>query len=202
MGQRKITADEFFAWQETQDDLYELVDDMPLKMMSGAENRHDYINVNLIAEVRGRLRVPAKAGFGGRRIMRCVIEFDGVQDLPRAPVVTRTPDHKPACFETLRKGFAPQHEGLWRKIRQINELRLSPLSLRREALAEPRRVWGALSGQSAVCNHAISATASASAAIGSIGPCEFSSFAPISRKPVANPGNIDRRAKWLCPVSR
>ena len=59
MGQRAITsmtADEFFAWQEMQDELYELVDGMPLQMMSGTENRHDDVTVNLIAEVRNKLR--------------------------------------------------------------------------------------------------------------------------------------------------
>ena len=59
MGQRAITsmtADEFFAWQEMQDELYELVDGMPLQMMSGTENRHDDITVNLIIEVGNKLR--------------------------------------------------------------------------------------------------------------------------------------------------
>ena len=59
MGQRAIVtmnADEFFAWQEMQDDLYELVDGFPLKMMSATENRHDDITVNLITEARNKLR--------------------------------------------------------------------------------------------------------------------------------------------------
>ena len=59
MGQTAIdamTADEFFAWQEIQDDLYELVDGFPLKMMTGAENRHDQITVNLIVAIDPQLR--------------------------------------------------------------------------------------------------------------------------------------------------
>ena len=50
------TPDEFFAWQERQDQRYELVGGLPLKMMAGALNRHDTIVVNLLAELRNRLR--------------------------------------------------------------------------------------------------------------------------------------------------
>ncbi len=46
---RPWTTDEFFAWQETQPERYELVDGHPLKMMAGALNVHDDIVVNLIA---------------------------------------------------------------------------------------------------------------------------------------------------------
>ena len=59
MGEQTIvamTADEFFAWQERQSDLYELVDGYPLRMMSGASNRHDQITVNIIAGTATRLR--------------------------------------------------------------------------------------------------------------------------------------------------
>ena len=51
-----MTVDTFFAWQEQRDELYELVDGMPLQMMSGARNRHDQITVNLIVESGTRLR--------------------------------------------------------------------------------------------------------------------------------------------------
>ncbi len=59
MGEKAIAvmnATEFFAWQESQDDLYELVDGLPLKMMTGARNRHDQIVVNIIGETRAILR--------------------------------------------------------------------------------------------------------------------------------------------------
>lgn len=58
MGQQAIagmTADEFLAWQETQDNLYELVDGFPLRMMSGAGNRHDQVTINLIVAVDRKL---------------------------------------------------------------------------------------------------------------------------------------------------
>lgn len=53
---RKWTVQEFFAWQEKQADRYELVDGFPLRMMAGAKNVHDDIVVNLVAELRTRLR--------------------------------------------------------------------------------------------------------------------------------------------------
>ncbi len=51
-----MTAAEFFAWQAGQTELYELVDGIPIKMMTGASNRHDLITVNIIGEARSRLR--------------------------------------------------------------------------------------------------------------------------------------------------
>lgn len=53
---RAWTLDEFFAWQEGQEERYELVSGFPLRMMTGASNRHDVIVVNLTAELRLRLR--------------------------------------------------------------------------------------------------------------------------------------------------
>jgi Uma2 family endonuclease len=53
---RRLTIDEFFAWQEKQSDPYELVDGFPLRMMAGAKNVHDDIVVNVLAELRNQLR--------------------------------------------------------------------------------------------------------------------------------------------------
>jgi Uma2 family endonuclease len=56
---RRMTVDEFFAWQAKQDKLYELVDGMPvlpLKMMTGASRAHDRIVVNIIRELANQLR--------------------------------------------------------------------------------------------------------------------------------------------------
>ena len=58
MGQTAIasmTTDEFFAWQETQDPLYELIDGVPVQRVPGTR-RHDRIMVNIIAETGSRLR--------------------------------------------------------------------------------------------------------------------------------------------------
>jgi len=53
---RRWTVEEFFAWQETQSERYELVDGFPVRMMAGAKNVHDDIVVNVLAELRNQLR--------------------------------------------------------------------------------------------------------------------------------------------------
>ena len=51
-----MTVEEFFAWQQDQEDRYELVDGIPVKMMAGASNFHDAIVTNIIAALVGKLR--------------------------------------------------------------------------------------------------------------------------------------------------
>ena len=56
---RRMTQDEFFAWQQNQDELYELVDGLPVprwKMMTGASRAHDRVVVNIIASLHAKLR--------------------------------------------------------------------------------------------------------------------------------------------------
>lgn len=56
---RRMTTEEFFAWQAKQDKLYELVDGLPvlpLKMMTGASQAHDRVTVNIIASLHTQLR--------------------------------------------------------------------------------------------------------------------------------------------------
>lgn len=58
-SQKKMTTDEFFAWQERQDRNYELVDGVPVvtvKAMTGASNQHDRITVNAISFLHQQLR--------------------------------------------------------------------------------------------------------------------------------------------------
>ena len=58
-ARRLMTPEEFFAWQETQDGLYELVDGVPVphvKMMTGASAPHDRATVNIIASLHAQLR--------------------------------------------------------------------------------------------------------------------------------------------------
>jgi Uma2 family endonuclease len=52
---QRMTAAEFFRWQERQEYRYELVDGVP-RMMVGAMRRHDRIVVNLLRELSNRLR--------------------------------------------------------------------------------------------------------------------------------------------------
>jgi len=56
---QRMTSDAFFAWQEKQERLYELVDGLPvlpLKMMTGASQRHDRVVVNIILSLGNQLR--------------------------------------------------------------------------------------------------------------------------------------------------
>lgn len=50
------TSEEFFEWQQTVEDRYELVDGFPLKMMTGASRRHDVVVVNILLGLGNRLR--------------------------------------------------------------------------------------------------------------------------------------------------
>lgn len=55
---RRMTPEEFFAWQEKQDKLYELVDGLPvlpLKMMTGASRAHDRVVTNIIRHLGNKL---------------------------------------------------------------------------------------------------------------------------------------------------
>jgi Uma2 family endonuclease len=55
----RMSAEEFFAWQQKQERLYELVDGLPvlpLKMMTGASQAHDRAVVNIIASLHRQLR--------------------------------------------------------------------------------------------------------------------------------------------------
>jgi Uma2 family endonuclease len=56
---QRMSTDEFFAWQERQERLYELVDGrpvLPLKMMTGASQAHDRAAVNIISALHRQLR--------------------------------------------------------------------------------------------------------------------------------------------------
>lgn len=56
---KRMTADEFLVWQQSQDQNYELVDGLPvlpLKSMTGATHAHDRIVINLIREFATQLR--------------------------------------------------------------------------------------------------------------------------------------------------
>ena len=52
---RRMTLEEFLAWQLGQEDLYEFVDGQPVGM-AGAQVRHDRVTINAIVEIRQQLR--------------------------------------------------------------------------------------------------------------------------------------------------
>jgi Uma2 family endonuclease len=59
MAHRRMTPEEFFAWQEHQDEPFELVDGVPVpkhRMMTGASVQHDRVTVNVIGILYGQLR--------------------------------------------------------------------------------------------------------------------------------------------------
>ena len=59
IASRLMTPEEFFQWQSGQEDLYELVDGVPvkmLKMMTGASAQHDAVVVNVIISLGYQLR--------------------------------------------------------------------------------------------------------------------------------------------------
>lgn len=66
---RRMTPEEFYAWQEQMDEKYELVDGYPvprcpdIEMMTGASRRHDQIVFNTHAELRNQLRGGPCRGF-------------------------------------------------------------------------------------------------------------------------------------------
>jgi Uma2 family endonuclease len=56
---KRMTADEFLVWQQSQDHNYELVDGLPvlpLKAMTGATFKHDRVTVNILRELATQLR--------------------------------------------------------------------------------------------------------------------------------------------------
>ena len=58
-AQKRMTVEEFFAWQLQQDRNYELVDGVPVltvKAMNGASDQHDRITVNAIGTLFQKLR--------------------------------------------------------------------------------------------------------------------------------------------------
>ena len=52
----RMTAEEFFAWQDRQAERYELVAGVPTKMMGGVKAGHDRVVVNTIVALAGTLR--------------------------------------------------------------------------------------------------------------------------------------------------
>jgi hypothetical protein len=55
---RRMTPDEFFAWQKQQDKNYELVDGLPRpqpKAMTGATRGHDRLTVRLLSSLSRQL---------------------------------------------------------------------------------------------------------------------------------------------------
>jgi Uma2 family endonuclease len=59
------TIDQFFAWQSRQTERYEFVSGFPVRMMAGARYVHNDIVINILAELRARLRGSGCHPFNG-----------------------------------------------------------------------------------------------------------------------------------------
>lgn len=55
-AQKLMTVEEFFDWQLRQDERYELVEGVPVKLMTGASEVHDTVVVNIIMALGSQLR--------------------------------------------------------------------------------------------------------------------------------------------------
>ena len=66
---RKMTADEFLAWNEGQERRHELVDGVPVAM-AGARRRHDQIVVNTLVAIGGHLGAGACRAFSSDTAVR------------------------------------------------------------------------------------------------------------------------------------
>ena len=53
---REMTAEDFLVWDLAQDGKHEFVDGLVVRMMAGAKESHDIITVNVIADLRPKLR--------------------------------------------------------------------------------------------------------------------------------------------------
>jgi Uma2 family endonuclease len=87
------TIEHFFAWQARQPERYELVGGFAVRMMAGARNVHDDIVVNILAELRTRLR-----GTGCR-------PFTGDGSLETLPGQIRRPDAGVDCGQRDPNGL-------------------------------------------------------------------------------------------------
>ncbi len=80
------TIDQFFDWQTRQPERYELVSGFPIRMMAGARNVHNDIVINLLDELRARLRGGGCRPFNG----------DSSMYQPQEPDVLPSPQPSPA----------------------------------------------------------------------------------------------------------
>ena len=89
---KSMTIEEFFVWQQSQEDRYELVEGMAVKLMTGASEVHDRVVTNLIVafgiQLRGGSCRPATADLAVRTRIRSLRRADVLvtcdNDPPRA----------------------------------------------------------------------------------------------------------------------
>jgi Uma2 family endonuclease len=118
----RLSIEEFFEWQKTQESRFELVDGIPIEMMAGASRSHDQIAVNIIASLHGQLRdspcQPCTADTAVRTSIR---------SLRRADVLVTCDPPKLDVYEALEprlvvEVISPSNTGV-RWMRKLNEYR-------------------------------------------------------------------------------
>lgn len=120
-----MSVDEFFAWQKTQDERYELVEGVPVRMMMGASTQHDRIVSNVLIDLGNQLDGspcwPATADVGLRTKIR---------SFRRADVLVTCDEPRLDAYEAQRpkmvvEVLSPSNVGLsWQ--RKIEEYRQHP----------------------------------------------------------------------------
>ena len=91
-ARRRWTIEEFFAWQERQPDLYELVGGQP-QLMAGAKNVHDDIVVNILTELKNQTRGSGCRPFTGDGAVQT-----GPSQIRRPDVGLDCGNRKPGAF--------------------------------------------------------------------------------------------------------
>ena len=137
LARKTWSLDDFFAWQDRQEDRYELVDGEPLRMQSGVSGAHVQASTNILVSLGNQLRGKNCRPFHGEwsvqtkrgQIRRPDIgvdcgKFDPKSYFARAPVmVAEILSPTTRDFDTYRKA---------------EEYKLIP-SLRRILLVDPNR---------------------------------------------------------------
>ncbi|MBP0614643.1 Uma2 family endonuclease [Jiella mangrovi] len=135
--QQAWSVEEFLAWQEGRPGRYEFIQGQPVKMMTGATARHDNVVLNVLSELRQRLKghpcKPFTADYCVRtiedRIRRPDAGVDCQQDDPNALVAT-----KPVLVVEV---FSPSTRDLDRALK-LTEYKAVP-SIRTILYIEPNR---------------------------------------------------------------
>lgn len=120
-----MTVEEFLVWQRSREDRYELVEGVPLKLMTGASTQHDRITSNVLIDLGNQLEGspcwPATADVGLRTKIRSLRRADILvtRDEPRLDAYEA---HDPKMVVEV---LSPSNKGLgWQ--RKIEEYRQHP----------------------------------------------------------------------------
>ena len=138
---RHMTADEFLVWCLDQPDRWELVHGVPIRMMTGATQRHDMVVVNVLVELGNRLRGkpcrPSTADIAARMPQGNVRRPDATVDCGSLVPTSLESSAPTVFFEVLSKSTRT-----FDQVRKPEEYKGVP-TLRHIVLIDPEapRVW-------------------------------------------------------------